>query len=191
VQSRGNIGARLMLQKAWRTIRVQIILLFISFHTLALIIWTSPVFPLHDSIFVPLIRPYVCYFGFWNQWLMFSHPKTFTIYLTANVTTADGKVVRWNFPRMEKLNWITRSVQCRYRQWAHDYVNEDDYPSVRIDACKYIARQTANATSSPIRVELVRHWIWIQPPLGFGKPQPTGEFEHAFFSYDVQEGDLK
>lgn len=180
---------RLIVAKLWCALRVPIISLFILYHTMALVLWISPPFPLYESL-VPLIRPYVCYFGFWNQWLMFAHPKNWTIYLTANVTLADGRVVPWNFPRMEKLDFVTRAFEQPYREWAHEYVNEDDYPLVRPEACRFIARNVHNTATQPVRVELVRHWKWIQPPPGLGEPQPVGEFEYAFFSYDVTPEEL-
>jgi hypothetical protein len=140
---------------------------------------------------VPLIRPYVCYFGFWNQWQMFMHPKNWNIYLTANVTMADGSVVTWDFPRMEKLDYVKRAFKERYREWAHEYVNEGDYPLVRPEACRFIVRKMHNATTMPTKVELVRHWSWIQPPSGMGDASPQGEFEYTFFAYDVTPEDLK
>lgn len=188
-----NIDPKFIISNSLRVARAPAVLLFILFHTLALVVWISPPFPLHSSLFVPLIRPYVCYFGFWNQWLMFSHPKTFNIYLTANVSFDDGRVVVWNFPRMEKLDVVSRALQARYRQWAHDYVNEGEYTLVRSDACRFIARQVsdAKASSRPVRVELIRHWTWIQPPFDATKTVPEGQFDYSFFSYDVTPEDLK
>ncbi len=122
---------------------------------------------------------------------MFSHPKNWTIYLTANVTFADGQVVTWDFPRMEKLDYVTRALKGRYREWAHEYVNEDEYPLVRPEACRFIARQFVSATNRPIKIELVRHWTWIQAPPGLGEIHPQGESEYAFFAYDVRPEDLK
>lgn len=179
-----------LLQRAWHAARVPIISLFVLFHTAALVLWITPPFPLYWSI-LPLVQPYVRYFGFWNQWQMFAHPKTWTMYLTANVTVADGRVIVWNFPRMEKMDYVERAVKGHYREWAHEYVNEDAYPLVRPEACIFIARDVHNATTQPVSVQLVRHWTWIQPPPGFGEKRPEGEFEYVFFTYDVKPVDLK
>jgi hypothetical protein len=183
-------NTRLILVKAWHELRLPVISLFILFHTLALMLWVSPPFPLYWSM-VPVIRPYICYFGFWNQWKMFSHPKSWTIYLTANVTLADGRVVIWEFPRMEKLDYVTRAQKGRYRQWAHEYVNEGEHPSIRPEACRFIVRNLPDAGSQPISVELVRHWSWIQPPPGYGDALAQGESEYAFFTYEVKPEDLR
>lgn len=140
---------------------------------------------------VPVIRPYVCYFGFWNQWQMFMHPKNWNIYLTANVTLSDGQIVNWDFPRMEKLDYVARAFKGRYRGWAHEYVNEDRVESIRPEACRFIARSVHDATTQPVKVQLVRHWSWIQPPPGLGEARPQGEFAYLFFTYDVRPEDLR
>jgi hypothetical protein len=123
---------------------------------------------------------------------MFSHPKKWTGYLTANVTMSDGQIREWNFPRMEKLDYLTRAQKERYRKWEDEYVNEDDYKFVLPEACIFIAKQQLrDATRQPISVQLVRHWSWIQPPPGFGEALPPGEGAFAFFNYDLKSGDLK
>jgi hypothetical protein len=173
----------------WKKLRLPLISLFILFHTVALVLWTCPPFPLHASM-VPLIKPYVCYFGFWNQWKMFSHPKSFNVHLSANVTTADGAIVAWNFPRMEKLDYVTRAQKEPYRKWAHEYVNEGEYSFVLPEACRFVARKVQTENVRPVQVELVRHWSWIQPPPGFGTALPEGEYEYAFFKYSLAPEDL-
>lgn len=122
---------------------------------------------------------------------MFSHPKDWTIYLTANVTLADGRIVVWNFPRMEKLDYVTRALKGRYREWAHEYVNEGEYPMVRPEACKFIARSLHDATTLPVTIQLVRHWTYIAPPPGTNNTHPPGEFEYAFYTYGVMPEDLQ
>lgn len=92
---------------------------------------------------------------------------------------------------MEKLDYVTRAQKERYREWAHEYVNQNEYELVCPEACRFIARSLQDATTKPIRVQLVRHWAWIQAPPGFAEPLPQGEFEYAFFSYDVKPEDLK
>jgi hypothetical protein len=123
---------------------------------------------------------------------MFSHPKKWTGYLTANVTLSDGRIIPWNFPRMAKLDYLTRAQKERYRKWEDEYVNEDaDYKFVLPEACVFVARQVQDATKQPVSVELVRHWKWIQPPPGFGEPLPVEEGSFAFFNYKLKPGDLK
>src|SRR6185369_12964158 len=107
--------------------RIPIISVFIAIHISTLVMWIAPPFPLYWSI-LPPFRQYICLIGFWNTWTMFSHPKNWTGYLTANVTSSDGKVTQWNFPRMEKLDYLTRAQKERYRKWEDEFVNEDaDY----------------------------------------------------------------
>jgi len=178
------------LARLWRRIRVPLISLFIFYNTMSLVLWISPPFPFYWSM-VSLIRPYVCYFGFWNQWQMFAHPKNWNIYLTANAQLDNGKTVVWDFPRMEKLDFVTRAFKERYREWAHEYVNEGHGPFTRPEACRFIARQVYNVGHRPVQIQLIRHWSWIQPPPGFGKSQPEGNFQYTFYTYNVSQEDLQ
>lgn len=174
----------------WNKGRIPIISVFILIHVLTIVLWITPPFPLYWSI-LPPFRQYICFIGFWNTWTMFSHPKKWTGYLTANVTLSDGQVTQWSFPRMEKLDYLTRAQKERYRKWEDEYVNEDEYKFVLPEASIFVARQIHDATRQPVRVELVRHWTWIQPPPGFGEPLPEGEADFTFFTYDLKPGDLK
>jgi hypothetical protein len=184
------IEKRMLLVNSWLLVRKPIISFFILFHVLTLVLWVVPPFPLYWSI-LPPFRQYICQIGFWNTWNMFCHPKNWNVYLTADVELSNGQISYWEFPRMEKLSVLTRAQKEHYRKWAHEYVNEDAYKFVLPDACRFIARQISSSSAQPIRVSLSRHWTWIQPPPGFGKPLPTGEFQYGFYTYDVKPEDLK
>lgn len=92
---------------------------------------------------------------------------------------------------MEKLDYLTRTQKERYREWAHEYVNQNEYELVCPEASRFIAKSLQDAKTKPVSVQLVRHWAWIQPPAGFAAALPPGEFEHTFFVYDVKPEDLK
>jgi hypothetical protein len=175
---------------AWRIARQPIISLFILFHILTMVLWVTPPFPMYWSI-LPPFRQYICVIGFWNTWTMFCHPKTWNLYLTANVTLADGTIITWDFPRMEKLDYWTRAQKEHYRKWAHEYINEEEYKFAWPEACRFIARNLPEGTARPVSTQLVRHWTWIQPPPGAGQPQPKGEYEYAFYTYNYEPEDLK
>ena len=91
---------------------------------------------------------------------------------------------------MEKLSYMARAMKQPYREWAHEYVNEEESKLIRPEACRFIARDIHDAVAQPVSVQLVRHWEWIQPPPGMGKTEPAGEFEYAFFTYAVAPEDL-
>ena len=102
----------------------------------------------------------------------------------------DGTIINWNFPRMETLDVVSRTQKEPYRKWAHEYVNEETYKFVWPEACKFIARKIQTKENKPIKIELVRHWTWIQPPAGFGEALPEGEFHYAYYTYDVKPEDI-
>ena len=164
--------------------RELIISTFIFVHISALVLWCASPFPLYWSI-VPVFKPYITFLGFWNQWKMFSHPKTYNIYLTADVVLSNGKILEWNFPRMEKIDCLTRIGKERYRKWAHEYVNENNL--ARPDACRFIARKLNDGTAKPVKVMLVRHWSWIRLPYDH---TPTREEQSTFYAYTVKPEDL-
>jgi hypothetical protein len=174
----------------WRKVREPIISLFIFVHITAVVLWVCPPFPMYWSI-LPVFSPYICFLGFWDDWKMFCHPKNWNLYLTADVMLADGREVVWAFPRMETLDYVTRSQKEKYRKWAYEYINEKDYLYACPDACRFIARTVYDGKTPPIMVQLVRHWSWIQPPPGLGEPLPEGESEYMFFTYPVRAKDLK
>ncbi len=122
---------------------------------------------------------------------MFSHPKAWNAYLTATIVFSDGTSKNWQFPRTDQMDYLTRAWKERYRKWANEYINEEKYDFARADAARFIIRQFANEKSKPIEVQLVRHWSFIQPPPGIGKPQPTDEGAYTFFRYQVKPEDLK
>jgi hypothetical protein len=122
---------------------------------------------------------------------MFSHPKAWNSYLTANVIFSDGTYKVWNFPRTDQMDCLTRMYRERYRKWANEYINEDKYDFTRADAARFIARQFAQGNNPPVQVQLVRHWSFIQPPAGMGKPQPLDEGTYTFYRYLLKPEVLK
>jgi hypothetical protein len=174
----------------WRRFTTAIISIFILVHVLTIVLWITPPFPLYWSI-LPPFRQYICLIGFWNTWTMFCHPKTWNGYVVANVTCTNGTVIQWEFPRMEKLDYITRAQKERYRKWTQEYVNEPDFAFVLPEACAFVARQVQTKTAQPSNIELVRHWTWIQPPAGFGDSVSKGDEQYSFYQYTVKPEDLQ
>lgn len=179
-----------MLIEFWRIVQRPLISAFILFHLLAIGLWVCPPFPLYYSI-LPVFRQYICYFGFWETWGLFSHPQVCNSYLTANVTLANGQLVCWKFPRMEKLDYLTRAQKERYREWAFKLISDGEHQTVRLDACRFIARKVFDGTIQPVTVQLVRHWSWIQAQPQPGNSLPQGEYESAIFTYHVEPEILK
>jgi hypothetical protein len=92
---------------------------------------------------------------------------------------------------MEKLDYVTRAQKERYRKWTQEYVNEPDFEFVWPEACAFVARQVQTKNAQPSKIELVRHWTWIQPPPGFGDAVAEGEEQYSFYQYTVKPEDLQ
>jgi hypothetical protein len=164
---------------------------FIIFHLFAVSLWLLPPSPFRTHMLAPF-NSYVTMSGLWQSWNVFAPvPKTWNIYLTGDVVYQDGSRTIWQFPRLEKLDYLTRMQKQPYRKWAHeglvDVANSITWP----DAARFIARQTARPGKQPQMVSLVKHWAYIPPPeVGLGKPSPEPNKSYVFYKYIVSAGDL-
>ncbi len=137
---------------------------FIIFHIFAVTTWLLPPCPFKQATFL-LVTPYMAGLGLWQTWSVFApDPKTWTAYLTARVTLQNGEQREWEFPRLEKLDYVTRVFKDKYRKWANDCVNDTKNSKVWPDTCKYIARQFTDKDNPPVSVSLIRHWQYMNLP---------------------------
>src|ERR1700678_1767353 len=85
----------------WSRIRQPLILIFLVWHFSGVMIWLSPDCPLKQELITPYIG-YLNFFGLWQGWSVFEHPRTYNEYVTAVIGFKDGSQKIWEFPRMEK-----------------------------------------------------------------------------------------
>jgi hypothetical protein len=162
-------------QKMWKKIGPTLIIGFLAWHFSAVLTWVSPDSEFKQKIITPFIS-YLNYFGLWQGWAVFEHPRTYNEYMTAQIIYNDGTEKTWEFPRMEKLDWVQKLFKEKYRRWGNDCVADEDTSFLWPDAARYIARTNNVAGNPPVSVSLIRHWIWIDPPeTGLNQPLRTAD----------------
>jgi hypothetical protein len=173
----------------WPKAKRWLISAFIAFHLLAVLCWAFPSNSLLVGGVKKLVTPYMLWAGLFQSWDMFApNPRSLNIYVTAEITYANGQRRVWEFPRMEKLGLVDRYFKERYRKWANDNLRLDENARLWPDAARYIARLNAEPGNPPVEVRLKRSWQQI--------PGPTSNmaapiwFHYAFFTYRVAPGDL-
>jgi hypothetical protein len=163
------------LDSTWSRIRHPLIILFLAWHFSGVLCWLSPDCPLKQQLITPFIG-YLNFFGMWQGWSVFEHPRTYNEYLTAQVTFKDGSEKTWEFPRMEKMGVIEKMFKEGYRRWGNDCVSDTNDSYLWPDATRYVARNNRRTGNPPVSVSIVRHWTWIDPPeKGIGKPLRTAD----------------
>jgi hypothetical protein len=176
----------------WSRIRHALILIFLVWHFSGVIIWLSPDCPLKQKLITPYLG-YLNFFGLWQGWSVFEHPRTYNEYVTAVVAFKDGSQKIWEFPRMEKLSIIEKMFKEGYRRWGNDCVSDVNDSYLWPDAARYIARMNRSNGSTPASVSIIRHWVWIDPPeTGIGKPLRTlDDGQETLCTYNTSTEDLQ
>lgn len=166
---------------------------FILMYVLVLVVWLQPNQRWRNNVLQP-VRPIIMFSGLWQNFEVFApDPRKVNIHLDAEVTFADNTRTIWEYPRMDKLDYLERMVKERYRKLGMDYANWDENKKIWPDLARYIARQEAASRGRvPIQVVLRRHFTFIPPPdIGLIGADHEPERSAEFFKYVVQPGDLK
>jgi hypothetical protein len=116
-------------------------------------------------------------------------PKEINAYLEAEIIYRDGTSELWTFPRMEQLSLTERTFKERYRKYEESLERDANFP-LWPDAARHIARDHSRGGKQAARVVLVVRWTEILLPGPQGYAQ-TPWSANAFYTYDVQPGDLK
>jgi hypothetical protein len=164
---------------------------FLIWNLFAIVTWCVPLESPLIARARAFVRPYLVDIGLFQKWDMFApDPSKINNYVGALIVYHDGTGALWTFPRMEKLGYIDKYLNERYRKYANDCLFLDANAGLWPDAARYIARLN-NRPENPVEsVALVRYW-WIVPPPGPNGEVPELPWNHyMFFKYDVQPGDL-
>jgi hypothetical protein len=165
---------------------------FVAFHFTGIALWLSP--PTRfQQVFVEPFRPYINMAAMWQSWSVFAPtPKTWNIYCSARIYYNDGTHSDWTFPRIDKLSLTERMVNERYRKWISEGVVDSKNAIIWPDCARWVLRNHALKGKTPTKVELIKHWAYIDPPAkGIAKPSPEPNQQHAFYRYIVTTGSHK
>ena len=148
-----------------------------------LLVWNAQ----HLKRFQP-VQAYLFSTGFWQYWDMFSpNPSSLDIWCDADVVYRDGKVERYQYPRVKILSIPEKFVSERFRKF-YERVNQEDYAYFWPQFAQRIAYLNDDPANPPVAVKLRRHWRFVAPP---GKPQPKDYAEYVFYVHVVDQGRLE
>lgn len=143
------------------------------------------------------LRNYILFLGIDQDWRVFApKPRDTNLHLVAVVTRQDGTLELWEYPRMERMNFVDRLYRERFRKYAHDNVAWGGFESFLPDLALYIARLNNNPGNPPVRVSLVRYSAPIPVPTAgvnhdFPEALPPQSDTETITTYAVKPGDLE
>lgn len=147
-----------------------VISLLVIWHAFALFIWLMPSNTPVVMAFLGPVRSYLVGTGTAQSWNMFSpNPDRTDVYLSAQITYADGSVRPYMFPRMASMDYARRYQEERWRKFT-----EVGTHSVQPVIWAALARDAARVNDThpnnrPVSVMLIRHSREVPPP---GVPLP-------------------
>ena len=166
-----------------------IVTVFVSIYVITTGLWLLPHSDGRDALLTP-IMPVIEYLGLWQSYRIFAPPETSNFHLSALIWFKDGSTINWSYPQMARLGLLERMKRERFRKFV-DHVNDDSSAIFRPDFARYVAHINNKGGHEPAIVVLERHWADIPPPpKGFEGPLPAQSNHRAFFSYQLQKGDL-
>ncbi len=144
--------------------------LLVFWHAFALFIWLMPANTPIVQACLGSVRPYLVTTSMVQSWQMFSpNPDNTDVYLTAQITYADGSDRSYTFPRMATMDYAKRYREERWRKFT-EVATHSVQPGLWAAAARYAARvNDTNPNNRPVSVELIRHSRQVPPP---GVPLP-------------------
>jgi hypothetical protein len=132
-----------------------------------------------------LVKYYLLPSGFWQYWDMFApNPADTDWYGDALVIYKDGTERTYTFPRMEKMDILSKYMMERFRKFyerAHDENYQFLWPAF---GQRVALLSTSDPNNPPVEVRLTRHWRTVEPP---GKPQPVDYNSYEYYRYSVDQ----
>jgi hypothetical protein len=158
-------------------------------------VWISPEGPLKNAL-VYYARPLISATGIGQSWSVFAPEVRNTNYHeTALIYFRDGSVKLYEFPRMEKLDYLKRFRREKFRKMFCDCMPWAPYTQFQPDFASFVARCNTNPTNEPVVVTLVHNWRSMPAP----DPQhwvnrndlPEHTNQTPLYVYYVQPEDLR
>lgn len=126
--------------------------------------------------------------GTWQYWDMFApNPADTDFYGDAVITYRDGTTKLYTYPRMYKMDLVTKYLKERYRKY-YERANSEDYRYTWVQFAQYLALiNYKSADNPPVKIVLQRHWMPVQP---MDKPQLKDYNSYAYFEYEIDQEQL-
>jgi len=126
-------------------------------------IWVSPEGPCKDAILY-WIKPFGEATSICQSWSVFSpEVRNSNYHETALIYFQDGSVKLYEFPRMEKLDYLTRFRREKFRKMFCDCMPWSPYTQFQSDFARFVARANTCPSNEPMMVTLVHNWRLMPP----------------------------
>lgn len=157
--------------------------------------WVSPEGPCKDALLFWL-RPFIEATCICQSWSVFSPEVRNTNYHeTALIYFQDGSVKIYEFPRMEKLDYLKRFRREKFRKMFCDCMPWAPYTQFQSDFARFVARANTCPSNQPTMVTLVHNWRSMPPPDPEHWVKRSDLPEHTkqtpLYVYRVQPEDLR
>jgi hypothetical protein len=159
------------------------------------IIWINPNGPL-PTVLMPTITPIIHTFGIGQSWSVFSPDvRESNYHETALICFDDGLLKLYEFPRMQKMNYLERFRSEKFRKLFYDCMPWPDFKQFLPEFGKYVASANYCAANPPDFVALIHHSCrtpspevepWIKR-----SDLPEHTFQTTYYLYKVQDKPLK
>ncbi len=121
------------------------------------LIWISPEGPL-KSYLLPLISPVIYATGIGQSWSVFSPDvREANYHETALISFENGLLKLYEFPRMQKLDYLKRFRDEKYRKMFFDCMPWPDHQQFLPDFARSVANANACIGNPPQTVSLIHH----------------------------------
>ena len=119
--------------------------------------WISPEGPLKAAI-LPYISPIVAATGIGQSWSVFSPDvREANYHETALITYKDGLLKLYEFPRMQKLDYLKRFRDEKFRKLFFDCMPWPEYKQFLPDFAQYVADCNESPSNPPQMISLIHH----------------------------------
>jgi hypothetical protein len=127
--------------------------------------------------------------GFWQYWDMFApNPSNVDVYADAMVYYKDGTTRPYQYPRIFTLSFGQKFLKERWRKF-FERAGDSRYRYLWPAFGQRVALMCFDSPNNPpVRVELHRHEMVINPP---GQPQNTAYSDELYYSWVVNQTQLR
>lgn len=133
----------------------------------------------------------------WTQyWSLFCPDvRNVNYHLSALVEFTDGTIKCYEFPRMEKMDLVTKFRKEKLRKLFGDNISWPNYAQFRPSISRYLARANNDPTNPPLRVTMFLNSADTPPPdegqFCYRDELPPHTRKAILSSYKVNPDDLK
>ncbi|CAN5308939.1 hypothetical protein BH11CYA1_BH11CYA1_46980 [soil metagenome] len=158
--------------------------------------WLLPEWIPVKSMIVPYTGQVMLTTG-WTQWWALFCPEVrdLNYHLAALIEYSDGTIKCYEFPRMEKMDLLTKFKREKLRKLFGDNISWPPYAQFRPSVSRYLARANNDPANPPERVTMFLNSTNTPPPdpehWCYRDELPFHTRKQVLFSYEVNPNDLK